>query len=119
MITSEILTKGVEEGIITAEQAERLRALQGVREPPELPASPDDEQLRFISGFSDIFVTIGLAMFLGAIGYFAQQSGGKLGLTNRHLVTRALRPRADVGSGRFTLRHPRVATLGNVRCWTW
>jgi hypothetical protein len=80
MITSEILTKGVEEGIITAEQAERLRALQGVREPPELPASPDDEQLRFISGFSDIFVTIGLAMFLGAIGYFAQQSGGKLGM---------------------------------------
>ena len=40
-------------------------------EPPELPVSPDDEQLRFISGFSDVFVTIGLAMFLGAIGYFA------------------------------------------------
>ena len=80
MIATEILTKGVEQGIISAEQAERLRALEGVREPSELPASPDDEQLRFISGFSDIFVTIGLAMFLGAIGYFAQQSGGKLGM---------------------------------------
>jgi hypothetical protein len=80
MIASQILTKGVEQGIITAEQAERLRALEDVREPLELPASPDDEQLRFISGFSDIFVTIGLAMFLGAIGYFAQQSGGKLGM---------------------------------------
>ena len=80
MITSEILAKGIEQGIITAQQAERLRALQAVREPPELPVSPDDEQLRFISGFSDIFVTIGLAMFLGAIGYFAQQSGGKLGM---------------------------------------
>src|SRR3979490_1480123 len=80
MITSEILTKGVEEGIITAEQPERLRALQGVREPPELPAAPHDEQLRFIGGFSDIFVTIGLAMFLGAIGYLSLQAGGKLGM---------------------------------------
>jgi hypothetical protein len=76
MIASQILTKGVEQGIITAEQAERLRALEGVREPLELPASPDDEQLRFIGGFSDIFVTIGLAMFLGALGFFAAQIGG-------------------------------------------
>jgi len=74
MIASEVLTKGVEQGIITAEQAERLGALDSVREPLELPASPDDEQLRFISGFSDIFVTIGLAMFLGAIAYFANRS---------------------------------------------
>ena len=80
MIASEILSKGVEQGIVTAEQAEGLRALERAREPLELPPSPDDEQLRFISGFSDIFVTIGLAMFLGAIGYFAQQSGGKLGM---------------------------------------
>jgi hypothetical protein len=80
MITTEILSKGVEQGIITAEQAGRLRALEGVVGPPELPASPDDEQLRFISGFSDIFVTIGLAMFVGAIGYFAQQASGKFGM---------------------------------------
>ena len=79
MISREILTEGVAQGIITAEQAERLRALETVREPLERPASPDDEQLRFISGFSDIFVTIGLGMFLGAIGYFAQQAGGRLG----------------------------------------
>jgi hypothetical protein len=79
MVSSEVLTRGVAQGIITAEQAERLRALEPVREPLEQPASPDDEQLRFISGFSDIFVTIGLAMFLGAIGYFAQQAGGRLG----------------------------------------
>ena len=77
MIANEILAKGVEQGIISAEQAERLRALEGVGGPPELPASPDDEQLRFIGGFSDIFVTIGLAMFLGAIGYFSLQAGGK------------------------------------------
>ena len=74
MISSEILAKGVERGIITAEQAERLRALENAGEPPELPVSPDDEQLRFISGFSDVFVTVGLAMFLGAIGLFAAQT---------------------------------------------
>src|SRR3954467_9247817 len=80
MIATEILTKGVEQGIITADQAERLRALENAGEPPDLPASPDDEQLRFISGFSDIFVTIGLAMFLGAIGFFGSRSGGPLGM---------------------------------------
>jgi len=67
MVATEILAQGVEQGIITAEQAQRLRALENAGEPLELPASPDDEQLRFISGFSDVFVTIGLAMFLGAI----------------------------------------------------
>ena len=70
MVATEILAQGVEQGIITAEQAQRLRALENAGEPPELPASPDDEQLRFIGGFSDVFVTIGLAMFLGAIGFF-------------------------------------------------
>src|SRR6267142_4085926 len=79
MVATEILAQGVEEGIITAEQAQRLRALQNAGEPPELPASPDDEQLRFIGGFSDVFVTIGLAMFLGAIGFFAAQNGGGFG----------------------------------------
>ena len=74
MVASEILAQGVERGIITAEQAERLRALQTAGEPPELPFSPDDEQLLFISGFSDIFVTLGLAMFLGASVYFALSS---------------------------------------------
>jgi hypothetical protein len=74
MVATEILALGVEQGIITAEQAQRLRALENVGEPPELPASPDDEQLRFISGFSDVFVTIGLAMFLGAIGLFAART---------------------------------------------
>ena len=83
MIASEILAKGVERGIITAEQAERLRALENAGEPPELPASPDDEQLRFIGGFSDIFVTLGLAMFLGAIGYFALSASGPVGMWHR------------------------------------
>jgi hypothetical protein len=80
MIANETLTKRVARGTITAEQAERLRALEYGGEPPDLPASPDDERLRFISGFSDIFVAIGLAMVLGAIGFFGSRSGGPLGM---------------------------------------
>jgi hypothetical protein len=76
MMANDILIAGVAQGIITAEQAERLRALETFREPPEFVASPDDEQLRFLSGFSDIFVTIGLALFLGATGYLAQKFDG-------------------------------------------
>ena len=87
MTASEVLAKGVERGIITAEQAERLRALEIAGEPPELPVSPDDEQLRFISGFSDVFVTIGLAMFLGAVGYFALSSYGPFGMWTAVAVT--------------------------------
>ena len=80
MIANETLTKGVQQGIITAEQVARLRAIELAQDPLELPASPDDEQLRFIGGFSDVFVTIGLAMFIGAIGYLAQQFGDRLSM---------------------------------------
>ncbi|MBC8050611.1 MAG: hypothetical protein H7X92_10765 [Chitinophagales bacterium] len=34
----------------------------------------DDEKLRFIGGFGDIFVTIGIALFLGAAGFFLYRS---------------------------------------------
>lgn len=76
MITNDMLAKGVADGIITAEQAERLRALDLSGEPLDLPSSPDDEQLRFVSGFSDVFVTIGLAMFVSAVGYFIESAYG-------------------------------------------
>ena len=36
---------------------------------------PDDEKLRLVTGFNDIFVTIGLSMFLGALGYLGSSWG--------------------------------------------
>ncbi|MEJ2124997.1 MAG: hypothetical protein P8Y47_09390 [Alphaproteobacteria bacterium] len=36
----------------------------------------DDEDLKFVGGFGDIFVTIGLGLFLGALAYFARKIGG-------------------------------------------
>ena len=32
-------------------------------------SEPDEERLRLITGFNDIFVTIGIALFLGALNY--------------------------------------------------
>lgn len=45
---------------------------------PGLQTDPDDERLRLVTGFNDIFVTIGLAMFLGALGYLLSNMGGAL-----------------------------------------
>lgn len=69
MISAETIAAAVEGGIITAAQAQRLMTLENERE--SSGAEPaDDERLRFISGFGDIFVTLGLLLFLTAAGYF-------------------------------------------------
>src|SRR5215207_6751034 len=39
-------------------------------------SDPDEERLRLITGFNDIFVTIGIALFLGALGYLLSTYGG-------------------------------------------
>ena len=74
-----LLALAVDRQIISGDQAERLKALASEAAPP-LPvhrsAPTDDENIRLISGFGDIFVTIGLALFLGSIGYFAGIAAG-------------------------------------------
>lgn len=63
----------VEAGIITRDQASRLEAFLTSRTAPEPGAAPvavQDENLRFLNNFNDIFITIGiviLAMGLTAI----------------------------------------------------
>lgn len=58
-----ILSRGVDQAIISQEQAAKLAALATG------PAGPtDDEHLRFITGFADIFVTIGILLFIGSAG---------------------------------------------------
>jgi hypothetical protein len=41
----------------------------------EAASDPDEERLRLITGFNDIFVTIGIALFLGALFYFTASIG--------------------------------------------
>jgi hypothetical protein len=38
-------------------------------------SDPDEERLRLITGFNDIFVTIGIALFLGALNYLLSSYG--------------------------------------------
>jgi len=81
MIDDDALSRAVAGGIITADQAEKLKALTG--QPPvaasaaPLPdVDPDDERQRFVTGFADIFVTIGIALFVGALTEFSRSFGG-------------------------------------------
>ncbi|KQP42710.1 hypothetical protein ASF49_02420 [Methylobacterium sp. Leaf104] len=78
MITADHLRRAVAEGIITEIQAASLDRLSradaargaGIDEPR------DDERLRFVSGFADIFVTLGLFLFLGACAHFGLSALG-------------------------------------------
>lgn len=70
MISYNTLHKAVAQGILSAEQAEQLRTLAG----EEAPAD-DPEKLRFISGFGDIFVSIGIVLFLSSLCVFIGWSG--------------------------------------------
>jgi hypothetical protein len=76
-ISEETLQAAVTRGLLSAEQAQSLRDLEVVQAAASEPE--DDEKLRFISGFGDIFVTIGLALFLGALSYFAHETFGLFG----------------------------------------
>lgn len=64
------LEAAVRAGVIDRATAERLAPFITANGDPSLDTSdPDDEKLRLVTGFNDIFVTIGLMMFLGAL-YF-------------------------------------------------
>ncbi|HLH12919.1 MAG TPA: hypothetical protein VKV77_13725 [Methylovirgula sp.] len=80
MITDQVLNLAVDRGLISAAQAEGLRGLARENGAPDLPpplptaprdeiGEPDAERLRFVTGFADIFVTMGLALFFGAAAY--------------------------------------------------
>lgn len=71
----EALEAAVSDGVVDRATAQRLESyLSRGGSLPET-ADPDDEQLRLVTGFNDIFVTIGLVMFLGALGYLGSSWG--------------------------------------------
>ena len=79
-ISPEALGAAVASGLLSADQAQGLRDLESARTPTLDREPHDDERFRFISGFSDIFVTIGLGLFLGALGYFSRDMIGNAGM---------------------------------------
>ena len=73
MIDDRLLDHAVSTELITADQAQGLRRLAREMAEPEDPAYyGEEEALRFVSGFGDIFVTLGLGLFLGAAFLLAQ-----------------------------------------------
>lgn len=97
MISDGVLDLAVRRGIITDGQAQALRALAedrpGAPVPPQPPPIPmrdlqpgpqaflqsdrqDDEALRFVTSFADIFVSLGLALFFGSAAYFIRYYAG-------------------------------------------
>lgn len=80
-ISPDVLRTAVDNGLVTADQAQGLRDLEQARMPVREAEPHDDEKFRFISGFSDIFVTIGLGLFLGALGYFSGDMIGNTGMS--------------------------------------
>ena len=69
------LEAAIAAGVIDRATAERLAPYIAANGAPPETADPDDEKLRLITGFNDIFVTIGLVLFLGALGYLASNAG--------------------------------------------
>jgi hypothetical protein len=87
MISDQALDLAVERGVITGEQAQALRGLAAEAvPPPPLPpltksafgdaTGADDEALRFVTGFADIFVSLGLALFFSSTSYLVSSHFG-------------------------------------------
>jgi hypothetical protein len=77
------LNAAVEAGVIDAAQAEKLRAMRrGSPKPlgPDgEPVLADEERFRFLNGFNDVFLTIGVLLVAGA--FLAATSTGLLGFS--------------------------------------
>lgn len=77
MIKEQHFAQALEKGVLSIEQVAALKAL-AVQYPDDddLMAQPvasaDEENFRFLTSFNDIFVTIGIALFLGALTYIVR-----------------------------------------------
>ncbi len=75
-VSGRALALAVERGLLSTGQVAGLRAIEAEGRPVAEPR--DEEALRFVTGFADIFVTIGIVLFLGALGVIM---GGGAGST--------------------------------------
>jgi hypothetical protein len=120
MIRDEHIEAAVAEGILTADQARRLRELARTSpvapaaEPPaveprtfEPSADPDDERFRLIGGFNDVFVTIGVGLLVAALFALAGALGFGIGFAV--LAMLAAWGLSEVFSRRMRLALPSIA----------
>ncbi len=76
MISAQTLDKAVAESVITSAQVTRLREIEAALVPVDAREPEDEESLRFVTGFADIFVTIGLLLFMGALAFLMDSGTG-------------------------------------------
>jgi hypothetical protein len=112
MISDEHLKTAISEGVITDEQAARLRAIATRADAPSYAvtfpvADPDDERFRLIGGFNDVFVTIGVALLVSAL--IALSSALAAGLAFSIIGLLAAWALAEVFSRRMRLALPSIA----------
>lgn len=108
MVRDEHINAAVAQGIITSDQAQRLRALaqdSSLRE--ALPADPDDERFRLIGGFNDVFVTIGVGLLVAALFALASVLEFRIGFAALAMV--AAWGLSEIFSRRMRLALPSIA----------
>lgn len=80
MISARTLEQAVAEAVVTRAQVERLREIEATLAPAAARADErepqDEESLRFVTGFADIFVTVGLLLFMGALAFLMDSGTG-------------------------------------------
>ena len=140
MISDEILALATQRGVVTPEQADALRGLAqeaASRVPPPPPMPPpipqmppplparaadqptpfdqptdrqDDEALRFVTSFADIFVSLGLGLFFSSASYLLKAWLGTIGMWAALAVLAWLV--AEFFSRRLRLALPSIILLG-------
>ena len=74
-MTPDQITKALEAGIITDAQAEAMRAKAGVAD-KDLSQIGNEDEMRFLRSFSDVFIAIGVGIFAAGLSVFAGLMGG-------------------------------------------
>lgn len=94
MITDRHIEEAITQGILTAEQAGRLRALalgsdagSAAATFSEQAPNPDDERFRLIGGFNDVFVTIGVGLLVAALFALASVLEFRIGFSVLGMAT--------------------------------
>jgi hypothetical protein len=88
MLTPRAIEAAVSRNIITAAQRDALMALSRAERPEAKYAEAPDEQLRLVGGGNDIFVTIGILLFMAGGAFalstlFAGRTGAMAGIVTR------------------------------------
>lgn len=114
MIPQEVLDRAVARGLVTRDQALALADLAREAEPGVGPGvepalgPAEDEALRLVTGFADIFVTIGLGLFLVPLGMLLGASSPTLGAAGIASAALAL---AEFFTRRRRMALPSIALL--------